>query len=157
MKFKEVTEQELTAFFLSDPKLIILGLPDEELVYLHENKEFKCHPGSMFIEILEDDGTSVGVVRWEFFTQISIVIHVFLRSKYHGSNKLGEIYQFVYKHLQTNTNIRKVIAFISSSCIHVIKAVEKHGFKKDGSIPNCLIWREKVVGIEIYSVDIEEV
>lgn len=156
MQFKDVTQESLTEFFLSEPNLVLLGMPDEEMIYLHENKQYTCTSGSSFVEITDDDGTSLGVVRWEFFTQISIVIHMYLRHKYHHGKELKRIYDFIYNHLRDNTKVRKVVAFAASTCKHVIGAVEKYGFTKSGSIPKCLIWRQEVVGLEIYSLDIEE-
>lgn len=156
MEFRDINDKELTEFFLSEPQLVLLGMPDEEMIYLHEHKEFKCGAGSYFVEILGDNGESLGVIRWEFFTPISIVVHMFLRHKYHHSTVLKDIYQFIYRHLLENTKVRKMIAFITSSCIHVVKAAEKLGFTKNGSIPNCLVWRNEVVGLDIYSVDIKE-
>lgn len=159
MRFKEITNEGLTQFFLSDPDLLTLALPDDEIIHLYEHKEFVCDTGSNFIEVVDNENNSIAVIRWEYFTQIAIVVHIYLKSIYQHrqqGDKLQEIYDLMYNHLITNTKIRKVIAFATSTSPQVIKAAERYGFVKEGSLKNAVVWRNKVVDLEIYGLILAE-
>lgn len=155
MNFKELTEEEISDFIINDPKLIYMGFNDNELIYMHENKKYKLVPFSYYIGI-EKDEELVCVLKWESFTEHCVNIHPYIASRYHGKGVLTEIYHFLWEHFIDQTEIKKVIAMVPESCIHSAKACEKHGFKKEGYISKCHLWRKELVGIIIYGLNLDE-
>lgn len=153
MNFKELTEEQISDFIVNDPKLVYIGLNDNELVYIQENKKYRLTPYSYYIGIEEKDEV-VCVLKWEYFTEHCVSIHPYVASKYHGKGMLTKIYDFLWSHFTEQTEIKKVIAFVPDSCNHTIKACEKHGFKKEGHISKCHMWRKELVGVNIYGLDL---
>jgi RimJ/RimL family protein N-acetyltransferase len=154
MNFIELTKEQISDFIINDPQLVYMGFSDKELIYMHEKGKYSLVPGSYYIGLENDDGL-VCILKYEYFTDICVCIHPYVSSKYHGKGVLSEIYTFLYEHFIKQTEIRKVIAFVSDSCIHAIKACEKHGFKKEGHITNCQVWRKELIGIYIYGLDLK--
>ncbi len=155
MNYKELTDKEVSNFIMNDPSLIYMGFSDEELNYMYENKFYPVDPNSFYIGI-EESGVLVGVLKWEYFTESCISIHLYLSSKYQGKGFCKATSKFVAEHLAINTNIKKMIVYITDVCKHVIYAAEACGFKQEGHITNCIPWRGEVVGVLIYGLDLEE-
>ena len=156
MKYKELTEQEISDFIVNDPKLVYMGFADKELQYMYENKKYHLHPDSFYIGIEKDD-VLIGILKWEYFTQNAISVHPYISSKYQGQGLSKEMSKFVCAQLVKDTQIKKVVAFIMEPCEQAIRAVKACGFILQGHVTNCTYWREKLTGVYIYGIDLEQV
>lgn len=152
MKFIEITEKEITEFYLSDPKLIYQALSDEEMVGLYETKKYTCLPNSNYIGI-EHDGEFLALIHWEVFTQTAVVVHVRLKTKYQGTGIIKDIFLLAADYF-TKLNKTTVISFAPESCIHASKALLKLGFKEQCLLPNTITWRQKLQGLYMYSLEL---
>lgn len=153
MKFKEVTCDEITEFFLSDPKLICMGLSDEEMVNLFEGKKYECVLNSYYMKAVDDNDFNeeiYAIVQWELFTQKSIVLHVRVKSKYQKTNIVDELHKIIIEFFK-NLNMTTLISFSPESCLHTRKCLKRFNFKEECMIPNSIVWRENLEGLYMYS------
>jgi RimJ/RimL family protein N-acetyltransferase len=107
------------------------------------------------IDGVYEDGKLIALNKFEYFTRQAINVHFYLSSGYQGTGKLGEIFNFMKKHYEENTDLLKVLFMVPSTCIHVHKAAEKHGLKKEGHLTQCYEWRQEVVDIIIYGQELD--
>src|SRR5258708_22449 len=107
MNFKELNEKEISDFIMQDPKLAYLGFSDAELDYMYKNKEYPINPTSCYVGVLKDDEL-VCILKWEGFTDYAISIHLYISSEFHGTGMLKEVNDFLYKHFQDNTKLKKI-------------------------------------------------
>lgn len=154
MKFKQLNEQEISDFIINDPKLAYMGFSDTELTAMYQNKKYPLAPGSYYVGI-EDDKELIAILKWEAFTEITLNIHLYIASKYHGKGVLKDVYKFLYSHFLKETNIKKLLIMSPDCCPHTCKAAVKMGFKLQAQLANTMMWRQQLVGINIYSLDIE--
>jgi len=152
-ELKAVTPEIVSQFFLSDPKLVCLGLPDDEMTTLFQTGQYPCEDTNI-AGVYENDRL-IALHKFEYFTAHAINVHFYLNSELHGTDKLGQIFYFMKNHLEQNTNLMKVLFMVPSSCIHVQKAAEKFGLVKEGHITNVFVWRQEPCDIIIYGHDLE--
>lgn len=155
MKIFEVSPQMVTDFFLNNKETAEMGLPDEELKYLKINKKYYMTSSSMFLGLGEEEGNITLLIRWEYFTPITLILHTYLKSELHGEHvELKKCMDFFFDYLRETTHVRKLQAMIAEPCINVVKATERFNFKKEGFVENCLIWRGELKGLHIYGLDL---
>lgn len=151
MKYKELTQEEISDFLMNDPNLAYMGLPDTDLIYMYEHKEYMPHPGSMYIGIEKDDEL-IGILKWEYFSDVSITVHPYISSKHQNKGLAKEMAIFVKEQLMKDTKVKKILAFIMEPCEPAIRAVKACGFRQEGFITKCTIWRNELVGIYIFGL-----
>lgn len=153
MQFKELTQKEISDFLINDPNLAYMGLPDTDLAHMYEHKEYVLHPGSFYIGIEKED-TLIGILKWEYFSDVAITVHPYISSKYQSKGLAKEMAIFVKEHLMKNTEVKKVLAFIMEPCEPAIRAVQACGFQKEGFISKCTKWRNELVGMYIFGTEV---
>lgn len=150
----DITEEIATEFFLSDPRLAFLGISDEELHMLHTNKHYSFLDNSHYVGVLKDGKDLVSILRYEYFTPQSINQHMYINSNYHHTSVPHEVAQFLLNYAMNTLKIYKIITLIPSNCPHALSFGLKHGFKKEGVITNCFQWRQQLVDLVIYGLDL---
>ncbi len=151
----ELTIEELTDYFLSDPALCYLALPDSQLTNLYENREFIIPPLSYILGIYLGNEL-VAVLNYTYFSEICVNIHPFLRSKYHHTPMWGEIQEHLRRYFIENTQVKKVIAMVPKPCKNIHKTCRRYGFKLEGRILNSVIWRNEITDTLMYGLTIRE-
>ncbi len=152
-EIKPVTPEIVTQFFLSDPKLICLGLPDDEISILYHTGQYPCEDTN--IQGLYEDGELIALNKFEYFTRETINMHFYLSSELHGTRKLDDIFTFMKKWYEDETNILKVLFMVPSSCKHIHAVAKRYGFKQEGHITKCFTWRQELGDITIYSQELD--
>jgi len=138
-------------FFLADPKLAYLSLPDAALVDLAKNK-YEVYSNERLIGFYSDNKL-IAVGRYESFTDCAVTYHLYINSALHGTPVLNEINEIAHDFLR-KLNYKVAVVFTPSSCVHVHKAAEKRGYALNGRIPNGQIWRQQLVDTLIYSKEL---
>lgn len=151
----DVTKKQLNDMFLHDPKLMMLGMADEDIYTVYSTGEFPMKSHSVYKGFFKKNGELIGVAKWEPFTTHSINLHIYVKSLEHHKGYLGKIHSTLHTWLKENTEYRHVIIMVPSPCAHIHQATERYGFKEEGFIPNCFLWRQELVGLFIYGSDID--
>ena len=149
LNLRPVSPQQVTEFFLNDPTLICLGMPDDEMVILHETGMYPCEGTN--IDGVYDGDTLIALNKYEYFTRETINMHFYLSSSLHGTRKLDEIFKYMKNYYETETELLKVLFMVPSPCAHIHGVAKRYGFKQEGHLTNCFRWRQELVDITIYS------
>jgi hypothetical protein len=151
---KEICNSRIANFFLDDPTLANMGLSDEFLAELYYNKEYTPKDNSQFKGFYLGDDL-VFVFKYEHFTPVCLNIHCYLSSKLQRSGAFNDIQKILRDWTKENyPNITKVICMTPSSCPHIEAACLKFGFKKEGHIEKSMMWRQKLVDILIFGLEL---
>lgn len=143
----------LSDFFVNDPNLCYLGLPDDDLVNIYNTGEWKPRNTSYFLGVYKEDKL-VCIFKYEYYTSIAMTFHGYLKSEYHHTGEFKKIKNALVNWLLDNTTIRKALVFAPDNCPHVHTAMQGIGMEKEGHIKNALIWRQKKVGLTVYGLDL---
>ena len=154
MKLQDITQDQLTEFFLNDPPLCYLGVDDDTLAALYHDKKYPISELSFFQGVWEND-VLVAVMRFEKFSELAVSCHTFLGTPFQGKGIGQKVKEVVYEYLRDTTPFTKAITMAPAPCIHVMKTVEACGFVKEGVLTNCVTWRTKVVDLHIYALEIK--
>lgn len=151
---KEVTNEVAAKFFLSDPRLAYLGCADDVLVKLYHEKNYEPNELSTLQGIFQNDQL-IMLFKHERFSQVAMNCHFYLHSMMHGTGMFKDIVAFLIDWMHKNhPDIVKIIVMAPSSCTHVPAVVGKYGFIKEGHLKNAIVWRQQLVDLWIYSLDI---
>lgn len=151
-----ISAEQINHFFMTDPQVSYLGLPDEDLVSLATTGKYILAEGSVIYGVEEEEeGKLIGLIKIELFTSVTANVHFYLHSSLHKSGKLREVREFFYKYFQEETNIEKVIVVAPATCKHVHGPAERFGFKLEGVLTKSLVWRQELVDMYIYGLCIE--
>lgn len=154
MYLKDVTQEQLTEFFINDPELCYLGLDDDTLSHLYHNKEYLMSPVSFYQGVFKDD-VLAAVMKFEKFSELAVNCHMYLSSKYRSKGFGKEFKEAVYKYVVETTTCTKALMMAPDPCNHVKRAAKSWGFIQEGKLTNCIIWRTKTVDLYIYALDIK--
>lgn len=148
-----ISQKEVSNLIFNDPHLVLLGASDEDIALMYKHKEYRLADGSHYVGVKEDDEL-IAVIKYEYFTTHAINYHMYLASKYHHTDKPRIVVDLLKKYVVEELGIRKVLIFVPSSCDHIHKFAPKHGLKEEGRITKCYQWREQIVDIVIYGLDL---
>lgn len=152
MKIKEVTQEQLTQFFLEDPALVCLALGDEEIYHLHTKQEYPVNTFSRYTGVIENNQI-IAIVRTEWFTPNATTIHIYVASRFHDTAKVQEIMVAIRQELKNVPQLKKIIIMTPASCEHVSKYAMRYGFKEEGRITDCIMWRQQLDDIRIFVLE----
>ncbi len=156
MDIRDVTTNQMTEFFINDPALCYLGLPDHTLHILYHKKRYEPNANSLYKAIYKGD-TMIALVCYEQFSSLSINIHFYVASELQRNGLALKIQNFLYKYIINKyPNLQKSITTIPSCCDHVIRSAERFGLKLEGRLTNCVVWRDKVVDLLFYACDLKQ-
>ena len=141
-------------FFNNNLRLCYLGLSDQSLDYLYHRGTVIVPPSSKLYGIYNEKNELISCFQSDYWSEIATSLHVYIPKK-----NIFQIYNIKNKiidYLSMNTNYRKVLFFIPSSCDHVISVMDKFKFKLEGRLINSMIWRQTAVDMLIYGLNIKE-
>lgn len=147
---KSITNDQAYSFFMEDPKLAYMALPDDVLAGMYNDKKFYTSEGSELLGIYDKEEL-FAILKYELWTDICINIHIYLQSKYHHQGKTADLWEFAEGWLaKNNPKITKMVTLTPASCAHVIPVVKRYGFKEEGRITQSVTWRQEVVDLLIF-------
>lgn len=164
MIIQDVTQEQMTEFFINDPALCYLGLSDLDLQRLYETKQYHPRENTKYLGLYTKDLQVVGdlqievnklisLVCIELFTEQALTVHFYIPTDLQKKGLALEIQQFLFQYfLTTYPDIKKIITPVPSSCIHVQKSAEKFGMVVEGKITNCMKWRGEMVDLLFYTI-----
>ena len=107
--YDTVTEQEATEFFFSDPKLVLLGLSDEEIVEMYRTKTYELLPDTYYLSIKNEAGKIVCIVKYEYFSSITVNYNMYVSTSEQNNAELyAQIIPMIKKY-GTEQDIHKAI------------------------------------------------
>ncbi len=154
MELKALSGEQIQNFFLSDPNVSYLGLADENLESMYREGKYLQSDTSYILGIY-NDGELIALFKWELFTLQTINIHLFISTKYQKQGNMTNIFNHMHKHLLEKTEFEKVITMVPSPCEHVWKPLEHLGFTREANLTKCLKWRQAIVDMFIYSINLD--
>lgn len=151
MELKTITCRTFCNYLKKDPNLCYISLPDEALDYLYHTGYWKQSPGTKILGVYLE-GELICCVRYARYTQVSADMHFYLATHLHKTGTLRKIQERLRAYfLEYEKWATKVFIFSPSSCLHVHQALISIGFKQEGCLTNCLIWRQKLVDILVFA------
>jgi len=151
---KDINEAQATEFFLNDPKLCYMGLSDMDMYELYYDKIYTFSPISCYQGVYRDDEL-IGMLRYEYFSEVAVVVHIYISAAKQGKGLNPEINKAVHKHLSEHTQAMKLITTVPEPCVHVQKAIAKLGFTYEGRVTDSYVWRQKTVDLLYYGCKLE--
>lgn len=151
--FKILNQNELTAFYLSEPRLVEHGLPDDEQEHLRQFGTYKMNPRSEYFGYFEDDTEDMkAVVQFEGFSQTALAIHCRMRTRFQGSQTAERVLALIRKSLQ-GSSIHRLISFVPKCCVPARRCLERLGFERECELKDSMVWRGKIENLYLYSVE----
>lgn len=150
---EDVTESELTNFFIEDPRLAYLALSDTDLTQLHEEKRLGKSYNSAYFKVTKKDEI-VSIIKCEKFSELAACTHLYIKSKYHHTGLYPKVCDLLVNHILAVTDFKKIILTVPKPCEHVGRAAVKYGMRLGAELENIVIWRQKPVNLLYYTLDI---
>jgi RimJ/RimL family protein N-acetyltransferase len=154
MEIGDITLEQVTKFFLADPALCYLGLSDDDLVSLYENKCLHPINSTVVFKGFYDDGTLVSVLKYEWFTYETVNIHFYISTHLQRKGMSKVIGELICKYFKDSVGAKKIIILIPHTCVHTLGATEKFGMIEEGRLTKSLTWRKELVDIVIKSINL---
>lgn len=155
MIVKDVAPQEMTDFFINDPALCYLGLPDLELHKLYETKQYHPRENSKYIGIYHKEKL-ISLVCIELFTELALTVHFYVPTILQKKGLALRIQKLLYTYfIETYPFIERIITPVPSACDHVQRCAERFGMKVEGTITKCMKWRNERVDLLMYALDLK--
>ena len=150
---EELTQEDLSTYFLDDPKLCWIGLPDSELAILYNENKYDMSTNSKYFGIMKNNEL-VCVVKYEMFSYLALCVHPYVSTKLRGKGLSKDIFDYIKKELIRMTGFKKVVITVPEPCVHVCKAIEKYGAVQEGRIKEIVLWRLKPVDLLFYRLEL---
>ncbi len=155
IEIKEIQLNDFNEFLIADPKLCYLGLCDQALDYLYHKKTVLLPEGSKLYGIYIEDILGC-VIQSDFWSSICTIFHMYVSTTLQHTGLTRKIQALMRDHIRDNTSYRKALLYIPSPCEHVIMTAKAFGLKYEGTITNCMEWRQKTVDLVIYGLELYE-
>ncbi len=153
-RFKDISEAQITEFFLNDPNVAYLGLPDDDLQELFYNKTYTLKDNTIYKGIYLKDEL-VSILKYEAFTRQTVNLHFYLSSKLHKKGYARGVEQAIYDYFIENTKAIKAILMTPQSCTQVQGPAIGFGMVLEGRLTNAIVWRNEVMDVLIYSIELK--
>lgn len=148
----DVNQEEATAFFMSDTKLALMSLDDADLATLVNDEVFPLDTRAF--SVINDDDELCAIIKYEYFTRQSINIHLYVKRRFHHTAEPPEIVKAVKQYIKDELKINKLLLVLPAPCTHVIGFAKKVGFEKEAHIKNSYVWRQQLVDLIIYGIEL---
>jgi RimJ/RimL family protein N-acetyltransferase len=148
-----LNRDRISAFFFGDPKLVYLGCTDETMFEMFQKGEYNLLPDSQYVGI-EENNKLIAVVRYEYFTDQCVSMHMFMNSEFHVTDKPTQAVNLLKTFIKEDLEIDKVILIVPSSCVHIHKFATRHGFEQEGCIKKSCKWRQEMADLVIYGMSL---
>ncbi len=153
-EFKDITEKEVTDFFLHDPNVCYLGLSDVDLHELYEDKIYRLKDNTIYKGIYLKDEL-ISILKYEAFTQQTVNLHFYLSSKLHKKGYARGVEQAIYNYFIENTTAIKAILMTPQTCTQVQGPAIGFGMELEGRIKKAIVWRNELMDILIYGIELK--
>ncbi len=155
MEIKRISCKTFCNYLKKDPNLCYMALPDEALDYLYHTGYWKQPVGTKILGIYKDKEL-ICCVRYSKYTHVAADMHFYLATHLHKTGTLRKIQERLRLYFQEKEKwASKVFIFSPSSCLHVHQALISIGFKPEGCLTKCLLWRQEIVDILIFAQNIK--
>ena len=148
-----VLQSEIDSFFKEDPTLAYLALSDNDLCELYETKSLAIKDSSVYFKVC-DGSDIVSIIKCEKFSEMAVCAHVYVASRYHHKGVYPKVCDLLVDYLLEHTGFTKVVLTVPKPCEHVSKAAIKYGMRLEAELKDIVIWRQKVVNLLYYILDI---
>lgn len=155
MEIGKISIETTTDFFLKDPQLCLLGLPDDYLGYLGTFKKFPETPGEDIYGIYEDNSL-VAIVMFQEHSKTQIAMHYYLSSNHLRKDIVVRCYSAVEEMLRNNYDHKEVLVQVPASCPHVMEVISNIGFTFNEIIQDGVVWRGKKENLHCYTTKINQ-
>jgi hypothetical protein len=156
IELKEISLKDVNDFFKNDPQLAYLGLSDMALDYLYHKGTIIVSDEALLFGVYSDNEL-IAHLQAEPWSDVCVNMHMYVSTKLHHSGTIRQVKDQMIKYLLDNTRYSKAVLFIPSACPHVIEVAKAFGLNHEGTISNCMVWRQKVVDMVIYGLDIKRI
>ena len=156
MEIKEnITQDQMTEFFINDPALCYLGLADLDLHRLYETKQYYPRENTKYIGVLHD-GKLVSLVCIELFTEQTLTVHFYIPTILQKKGLALRVQKLLYNYFYGKYPfIIKIVTPVPSPCEHVQRCAERFGMVLEGRITKCMKWRSELVDLLMYGLEIK--
>jgi len=148
----DVNQEEATSFFMTDTKLALMSLDDADLATLVNDEVFPLDARAFSVR--NDDDELCAIIKYDYFTRQSINIHLYVKRRFHHTAEPKEIVKVVKHHIKNQLHINKLLLILPAPCTHVIGFAKKVGFEKEAVMKNSYIWRQQLVDLIVYGIEI---
>lgn len=155
IEIKTITIDQFNQFFKDDPALCYLGLSDQSLDYLYHNGTVIVPPDAIIYGVYIDNALSC-CVQSDFWSDICTILHMYVPTTRQRKGVFRQVQELMQAYLKEHTNYRKALIYIPSACEHVIATAQAFGLRHEATITNCMTWRQKVVDLVIYGLELYE-
>ena len=155
MIINEIGIEETTKFFLEDPKLCVMGLPDNYLYYLDKHKTFPATPGEVVYGLYKDNQI-VATIMFQEHDKNTVVMHFYLSTNNLRKNIVRRFYPVIEEMLTKEYTQKEVMVAIPQSCLHVMEVVQAIGFQFKKTIVDGITWRGAIEDLHYYKTKINK-
>lgn len=156
----DVTPEQITQFYLIDPKLCKMSLPDHQLKSLMETGEYISDEGDTYLGVYLQDEL-VALFRYEPVFRNddpkNIWIHVYIHSWLHGVDFRRDVQLVLVDWFLEHTLVKRVNMQVPMCCKHVQDSIDLDDkWSRDGIIPKEeSIWRGEPMEFIIYTMELK--
>jgi RimJ/RimL family protein N-acetyltransferase len=148
---------DFNEFLLANPALCAMSIPDQGLDYLHNTGRWNLRDGSKFMAIYQNN-VLCGYFRYTFYTEISLDVHMYVKIEHQGKKLVKRLMPILKKYFAKHEpHVTKIVSMTPSVCHIVIVALNAYGFKLEGHLTKCLKWRNELVDMLIFTLNVDEV
>lgn len=150
IKIEETKDSEIVTKILSDNTLFHASMDDEDIRQFEQGVWQPSFQGWRYLHIMVD-GKDAAIVRWHYFTPITIGVHWHLLPKFWGTGISDEINKEVDAWFEENTQALKLTTQVPYCLENIWRAVVRGGFRPDGIMAKATIWRDQIEDVVILS------
>lgn len=150
----DITKEQITKFFVSDPNLSYIGLSDEDLVHLFKNASLVFNDATHCVGLLDNKNNLIGVLKYEFFSSCTVSAHAYLSTANQNKKLTKELKTCVIDYFKSMNGLKKIICMVPATCGNVHRAMTSMGLVHEGTITKSCMWRQELVDLLIYGINI---
>jgi RimJ/RimL family protein N-acetyltransferase len=103
---------------------------------------------------IELDRVLVGIFKLRKFTEITVDGHIHILPEFRNKIIANDAIKESRKYLKEKSNYKNVITTVPISCEHVMKLMDRVGFKVCGAIHNGIIYQDRLEDLIVYELTI---
>lgn len=155
MNIIKLNQEQVAEFYKNDIALCKIGLPDDELAIVENGGDLILGAGELAFGI-KHDGQLISIMRCNFFTPISLIIHICIGSKWQNKGLAKKVRDVFSQYIADTTTIQKVVCPAPSTCKHANITLSAIGFTKEATMEKIMPWRGEIVDLIWYSYDLNK-
>lgn len=153
---RELSQNEIKDFFINDPTLCAMGLPDSDVLYIEQNNDYYFPEGSTGVGIFDNDEL-ICVFRYDPYTPIAVNVHIYLKSSLQGKHLTYSYGGILVRYVLANLpHVSKIVIHCPKTCETTWKVIQHGGMKLEGVQKNAMVWRGQVTDLLIFGKEIKQ-